>query len=353
PPHVAPTEALSPGEQRAKFVLPEGFEIQLVVSEPDIGQPMNLNFDARGRLWISHSVEYPYPADGEGVEPRGRFPGIEKHPPRDRITIIESIGQNGRAAQIKHFAKGLNIPIGQVPVGNGSDALVYSIPAIVRYSDTNGDGHADKSQTLYGRFGNVDTHGMASSFTRWIDGWIYGCHGFSNHSVIQDASGNKTEMTSGNTYRFRPEGSRFEHFTYGQVNPFGMAFDPLGNLYDADCHSMPVYHLLRGASYPHFGKVAGPLGFGPTMINHNHGSTGICGVAFYSANHFPSHYQESLFICNPVTGRVHQDRLKQFGSTFQADTQPDFIRCNDPWFRPVDAALGPDGALYIADFYNA
>ncbi|MAG93577.1 MAG: hypothetical protein CMJ48_07490, partial [Planctomycetaceae bacterium] len=317
--------------------------------------PMNLNFDARGRLWVTHSVEYPYPAKSEGVEERDpRFQGpSDGHPPRDRVTIVEAIGSHGRASRVTHFAQGLNIPIGHTPLGDGSSALVYSIPSIFRHTDADGDGVADRQKKVYSGFGNRDTHGMVNSLTRWIDGWIYGCHGFSNTSEVRDAGGHIVKMTSGNTYRFREDGSHFQQRTWGQVNPFGMVFDPLGDLYDSDCHSMPVYMLLRGATYPHFGSQPTGLGFGPTMIDHNHGSTGICGPAYYAADHFPADYRDNLFICNPVTGRVHRDKLKTVGSTRLVDTQPDFIRCEDPWFRPVDARVGPDGALYIADFYNA
>jgi putative membrane-bound dehydrogenase-like protein len=351
--HIAPTDAMKPAEQRKKFHLPPGFEIQLVASEPDIGQPMNLNFDSAGRLWVTHSVEYPYPAHGKGVEPRTRFAGVGKHPPRDRLTVLGDIGRDGRARKVTHFVGGLNIPIGQTPIPKG--ALVYSIPNIYRCLDTDGDGKADKRELLYGTFGNVDTHGMSNSYTRWIDGWIYGLHGFANTSRVKDGSGRVTTMRSGNSYRFKEDGSRFERFTWGQTNPFGLTFDPLGNLYSADCHSMPLYMLLRGASYPGLGpeRRDDALPHGPKMIFHNHGSTGICGPAFYAAEHFPPKYRNSFFLCNPVTGRVHHDRVKIVGSTVLADTQPDFIRCDDPWFRPVDAKVGPDGALYIADFYNA
>jgi len=353
-PGVAATEPLSPQQQQAKFHLPPGFEIQLVVADPDIGQPMNLNFDARGRLWITHSVEYPYPvkgASGDVQLPR-RFPGVGNHAPRDRITVVSDIGASGKPGSIVHFGDGLNIPIGHTPLNDGSSALVYSIPSIHHLKDTTGDGAADKRTPLYSKFGNIDTHGMISSLTRWIDGWVYGCHGFSNTSEVKDAAGNVVKMNSGNTYRFRSDGSRFEQFTWGQVNPFGMTFDAWGNLYNSDCHSSPVYMLLRGGYYPSFGKPHDGLAFAPTMINHSHGSTGICGPAYYAASHFPPDYRNNLFICNPVNCTVHRDKLKQHGSTFLIDTQPDFITCDDGWFRPVDAITGPDGALYIADFYN-
>ncbi|MEK6236920.1 MAG: hypothetical protein N2C14_19605, partial [Planctomycetales bacterium] len=318
------------------------------------GQPMNLNFDVRGRLWITHTSAYPYPARGEGVEPRSaKFAGIGDHPPRDKLTVLGMIGPDGKPGEITHFAEGLNIPIGQTPLGDGGSALVFSMPNIHRCVDADGDGKSDRREKLYGRFGNVDAHGMSNSYTRWIDGWIYGCHGFSNYSEVGDSTGGTVKLRSGNTYRFREDGSRFEQFTWGQVNPFGLTFDPWGNLFSADCHTKPVYLLLQGAMYPHFGAKPVALGFGPTMIGHTHGSTGICGPAYYAADHFPPDYRGNLFLCNPVTGRVHRDKLKRFGSTLQADTQPDFISCDDPWFRPVDAAVGPDGALYVADFYNA
>ena len=135
-------------------------------------------------------------------------------------------------------------------------------------------------EPLYGRFGFRDTHGMGSSFTRWLDGWVYACHGFSNDSEIKGADGLAVKMNSGNTYRFRADGAHIEQFTHGQVNPFGLAFDPLGNLYSADCHTKPLYMLLRGAWYPSFGKPHDGLGYGPEMIEHFHGSTGIAGVVY-------------------------------------------------------------------------
>ncbi len=349
---IAPTDPQSPEAQQAMFHLPPGFEIQLIVSEQTIGQPMNLNFDAAGRLWITSSVTYPYPTAGEGVQPRDEKFGPPAPPPaRDWVTVVEGIRPDGTPEKIWRFAEGLNIPIGIVPVQDGT--LVYDIPAIRLHQDTDGDGKADAAKRLLWGFGNVDTHGMTNSFTRWIDGWIYACHGFRNTSHVEAIDGRKLTMNSGNTYRFHQDGTGLEQFTWGQVNPFGLTFDPLGNLYSADCHSLPLTLLLRGAYYTSFGKPHDGLGYGPQIIKHLHGSTGICGPVYYAADHFPEEYRNHLYLCNPVTGRVHRDRLIDQGSTRLVDTQPDFITCDDPWFRPVDLELGPDGCLYLADFYNA
>jgi len=118
---IAPTDALPPEQQREKFHLPPGFEIQLIVSDETIGQPMNLNFDAAGRLWITSSVTYPFPVEEEGVEPRDeRFGPNDPPPPRDWVTVVEGIGADGTPDRVWRFVGGLNIPIGIVPVKDGT-----------------------------------------------------------------------------------------------------------------------------------------------------------------------------------------------------------------------------------------
>lgn len=319
------------------FHLPPGFEIQLIAAEPEIRKPINMNFDAHGNLFVTQSIEYP-------------FPPPETKTPRDEIRVFTDKNQDGIPETAHSYAGELNIPIGVLPLGKTT--IGYSIPSIYRFTDENGDGKADKKEVAYKQFGFRDTHGMASSFTYWIDGWVYACHGFSNDSTVQGKDGKAVQMNSGNTYRFKPDGSHIEYYTHGQVNPFGLAFDPWGNMFSADCHSRPIYQLLRGAYYPSFGKPHDGLGYGPEMISHSHGSTGICGVVYYNADQFPKNYDGTVFIGNPVTGRVNHDKLDRTGATYKAVEQPDFVSCEDPWFRPVDIKLAPDGSLYIADFYN-
>jgi putative heme-binding domain-containing protein len=327
---IARTDPRTPAQEQKCFHLPPGFEIELVASEPAVIKPINMNFDDRGRLWVTGSVEYP-------------FPGSPDRKPRDSIKILESTPGDAAAAKVSTFADGLNIPIGVLPLSRG--ALVYSIPDIYRLE-------ADKRRVLYSSFGFKDTHGMASSFTWGFDGWVYACHGFSNTSVVKGADGQAVTMNSGNTYRMKPDGSHLEQFTHGQVNPFGLCFDPLGNLYSADCETRPVTMLLRGGYYSSFGKPHDGLGFAPEMCDHMHGSTAVGGIVYYAADHFPPEYRDQVFTGNVVTNRINLDRLEPHGSTLKAIHQPDFLTCDDPWFRPVDLKLGPDGALYVADFYN-
>jgi putative heme-binding domain-containing protein len=326
-------------EERKALHAPAGFEIQLVASEPDIHKPLNLAFDDRGRLWVTDTVEYPYPA-AEGTRPR------------DTVKILSDFQADGRAQKIETFADGLNIPIGLLPLPSARAAFVHNIPNIYLMTDHDGDGRSDTRDLVYGIFGHSDTHGMTNAFTWGFDGWIYACHGYSNSSQVQGKDKRSISMNSGNTYRMRPDGSHAEYFTHGQVNPFGLAFDPLGNLYSCDCHSRPIYQLIRGAFYPSFGKPDDGVGFGPDMVTHDHGSTGIGGISFYAANQFPEAYRDTVFVGNVVTNRVNHDRINWHGSSPQGIEQPDFVWSEDNWFRPVDIELGPDGALYVADFYN-
>lgn len=346
--NVRPTEPRSAIAQRETLRAPEGFEVQWVASEPDIHKPMNLAFDALGRLWVTTSLEYPRPAPAD-------------RPGRDRLMIFEDFGRDGRARKVTTFADGLNIPIGVYPFRSPPapgaaptwKAVVWSIPHLWLMEDTDGDGRADRREVLYGPFDHTrDTHGNQASFRRGFDGWLYATHGFNNDSRVAGRDGHRVHLNSGNTYRVRLDGSRIEQFTWGQVNPFGLAWDPRGNLYSSDCHSEPIYLLLPGGYYPSFGKPHDGLGFAPNMMETPRGSTAIDGISYYADDMWPEEYQDSIFVGDVMTSRVYRDRAVPRGSGRVARAQPDFLVSSDPWFRPVDTTLGPDGALYVADFYN-
>lgn len=376
--NIRPTEPLTPDQEQKTFHLPPGFEIQWVAAEPDINKPMNMAFDATGRLWVTTSREYP-------------FPVAPDKPGRDRVMIFEDFGPDGRARKVTTFAEGLNIPIGLYPFRSPSGApsangptvlpfnsstlqpshpstgkagaptttrqtwkcIVWSIPNLWLLEDTDGDGRADRMEKLYGPMGwERDTHGDDSSFTRGFDGWLYATHGYNNNTDVRGRDGHEVKMNSGNTYRLRLDGSRIEQNTWGQVNPFGLCFDAAGNLYSADCHSEPVYQLLRGGYYPSFGKPHDGLGFAPSMIFHEHGSTAISGIVYYEDTLWPAEYRHNILTGNVMTSRVNRDAVTFTGSTPLANERPDFVVTDDPWFRPVNLQLGPDGALYMADFYN-
>jgi putative heme-binding domain-containing protein len=333
--HIRSTEARTPADEQKGFKLPEGFEINLFASEPDIGKPINLTFDAKGRMWVTQSFEYPFAAKGKG---------------RDRVTILEDTNGDGKADKFTNFNDTLNIPIGVLPTVDG--AMVYSIPNVYKFKDENHDGKPETSKKVMGPFEAKDTHGMVNNFAWGFDGWIHACHGFSNRSTVAAADGDSVHLVSGNTIRFRPDGSRVELTTEGRINPFGLAFDEMGYLYSTDCHTSPLYQLIRGGEYTQWGKEE-KIGFAPDMKPLEDEATALAGIAYYGDVLYPEEYRSNLYIGDAVASRVYRNSISWKQSTPVGKKEEDFILSADPWFRPVDVKMGPDGALYIADFYNS
>lgn len=328
----------SPAEELAGFHVPEGFQVDLIAAEPSITKPMNMAFDGKGRLWITQSTQYPFPAkaDEKGT---------------DAVMVLEDKDGNGSFETTRVFADGLNIPIGLLPYGDG--VLCFSIPNILYLRDTDNDGVCDTRDIVLGPFDTTrDTHGMVNSLRMGEGNWVYACHGFNNQSKVQGKDGHSISMTSGNVFRFRPDGSRVELFAQGQVNPFGMARDRWGFWYAADCHSKPISQLIRGGCYPSFGRPDDGLGFVPPMMEHLHGSTAISGLAHSKDSKFPIAFEDNFLSGNVMTCRINRNHLTYQGATAKANAMPDLLTSDDPWFRPVDLQFGPDGCLYIADFYN-
>ncbi|MEM9586761.1 MAG: PVC-type heme-binding CxxCH protein [Planctomycetota bacterium] len=335
---VRTTPWQSPEQERSGFHLPPGFEVRLFASEPQIAKPLNMAFDSKGQLWLTQSTTYPYAAESGSS-------------PQDAVMILSDNDGDGHAESIRQFAGDLNIPMGLLPYGDG--CLVFSIPNLLYLRDTDGDGVCDKRDVVLGPFDTSrDTHGMINALRDGHDGWIYACHGFNNRSEVTGADGHTIRMQSGNTFRFRPDGSRVELVTQGQVNPFGMTEDDWGYRYSADCHSKPITQLIPDACYPSFGRPHDGLGFLPPMIDHLHGSTAISGIQYLSPHSEIVPLRGQMISGNVMTSRINRNRVSYLGATAVGDELPDFLTSDDPWFRPVDIQHGPDGNLYVADFYN-
>jgi putative membrane-bound dehydrogenase-like protein len=373
---VRSSDPLSPEEERRAFQLPEGFSASLVASEPIINKPMNLAFDAKGRLWCTSSAEYPWAVPKE----KWKSPDGHLDSSRDKIIVFSDSNGDGIPDQPTVFADNLNIPIGVLPYRNG--CIAWSIPNIWFLADTDGDGRCDQRTILFGPLGwEMDTHGMISSLIMGPDGWIYATHGFNNTSHFEVRPENNPaaagrpekpspsaqntgtarseldwgfslDLHSGNVFRFKPDGSAVEPYSWGQVNPFGMCQDSSGAFYTADCHSNPISQLIPGSFLQSFGKPHDGLGFAPVMCEHAHGSTGLCGVVYLDGNIWGPSWNDHMLVGNCVTSRINHDTITFAGATPKATEQPDFLVSADPWFRPVNLQLGPDGALYVADFYN-
>ncbi len=334
--NIRPTDPRTPEEELAGFIVPEGFEITLFASEPDIDKPMNLTFDAKGRMWVTQSFEYP-------------FPTFDRKP-TDKLTILEDTDGDGKADKFTVVSDTMNIPIGIYPTSNG--AISFSVPNVYQLTDADRDDVIESKRKMMGPFGYQDTHGMISNLIRGYDGWVHACHGFANRSKFAGTDGDSITLESGNTFRFRMDGSRVEQLTFGQVNPFGLVFDAYGYVYSTDSHSSPLYQLIRGADYPHFGKVP-IMGFGPDMKSLVDEATALAGITQYADVQFPEEFRGNFFIGDVVNSRVHRYSATWKGSSPVGKSEVDFIKSEDPWFRPVNIKLGPDGALYVADFYNA
>lgn len=334
--HVRTSEFQTPEDEMHDFILPPGFEVTLFASEPDITKPINMAFDEKGRLWVTQSSEYPVAAGtSEGT---------------DRITILEDTDGDGRADNISDFANDLNIPIGIMPVKGG--VIAYSIPNLYKFTDTDNDGKSDKREVLLGEFEHLDTHGMVNNLFRGFDGWMHASHGFSNVSVVAGTDGDSIRMVSGNTFRFRTDGSRVEKTSDGRINPFGSDYDEMGYHYSADCHTLPIFQLIWGGNYSQWGKREPNMGFAPTMMDYGLNSTALSGLVYYTDTQFPEEYRNSFYSGDVVTCRISRNTIAFNGSTPTATRQEDFLVSKDPWFRPVDIKIGPDGAMYVADFYN-
>ncbi|PQO40764.1 dehydrogenase [Blastopirellula marina] len=329
-----PGPPLSPQDAIAKMTVPSGFSVEVVASEPDIVNPVAMTFDEKGRIWVTESFEYPRSEPGPG---------------RDRIKVLEDTDQDGAIDKVTVFAEGLNIPSG-IAVGYGG-VWVANAPDILFLQDTDGDLKADKSEVVVTGFGRTDTHELPNSLTWGPDGYLYGLNGVFNYSHVKHR-GQDFVFTCA-MFRIDPRTREFELFCEGTSNPWGIAFDPNGQAFVSACVIDHLWHLTESGYYhrqggpypPHTWKIE-------SIVKHKHQMAAYCGIEYFDSDAYPQEYRDCLYMGNIHGGCVNVDVLQREGSTYFAKPRPDFLTANDVWHMPVDQKTGPDGCLYVLDWYD-
>ena len=378
-PPALPAKAspLTAEEEQKTFTLPPGFQIELVAAEPDGGKYVALAFDHAGRMWTMTAFEYPLDASESPAEARALF----ARGGRDRVLVFDTPTVSARQKP-RAFAEGLVIPLGLLPYKNG--AFVQYDGEIRFYQDTDGEGRADRQEPVLTGFGIEDSHLFPHQFTRAPGGWILMAQGAFNYSKVKDRAGDVTDFNKTKLARFTLDGKRFEIIGWGPCNIWGLVIDRFGEIFiqEANDQGWPMMPFLEGASYPLCGddvprSYAPPF---PKLGEREMGGTGLSGLALSEGgDSFPGAYRDIFYVANPITGKIQAIRLyrgidpacastvqRSNGSTVQRlnaltnrsangwrlEHLPDFIQCGDPWFRPVAIQFGPDGCLYIVDWYN-
>ncbi len=331
---VPPNEPRSPQEAIKRMAVPEGFSVELVAAEPDIINPIAMHFDDRGRIWITESVEYPRKPAGPG---------------RDRVKILEDADGDGRFEKVSVFANDLNIPTG-VTTGHGG-VWILNAPDLLFCREENGR-MLSREVALTG-FGRTDTHELPNTLTWGPDGWLYGLNGVFNECRIAN-SGNEFKFNCA-LWRFHPVSRRFELISEGTSNPYGLAWDFEGSAIVEACHwaNDHLFHFVEGGHYQRQAGAFPPYvsKFG-SITDHGHQKTAYCGLTMFDSFAYPEEYRGLIYVGNIHGGCINVDRLHRDGSTYRATAEPDFLSANDAWFMPVSLKVGPDGCMYVLDWYD-
>ena len=319
-----------PEAELKSFVVPEGFEVNLFAAEPMIQKPVQMNWDAQGRLWVVTSSTYPHIKPGEEA--------------RDQVVVLEDTNGDGKADKSTTFADGLHIPTALAP-GDGG-LYVANSTEVLFLKDTNGDLKADERTILLSGFGTEDTHHLLHTMRWGPEGMLYFLQSIYIHTHMETPYGVRRLM-GGGIWEFRPETRRVEIISKGLINPWGFEFDRWGQSFACDgAGGEGVNFIFPGSVF-----ATSP---GAKRIVHglSPGQPKQCGLEIIEDPHFPEDWQ-GTFVLNDFRGnRVNRFKLTPSGSSYIAKQMPDVLASTHRAFRPIDVKMGPDGALYIADWYN-
>ncbi len=361
-------------EQQKLFRLPEGYEIELVVQESEgLGKFVSVYFDQRGRLWTQTALEYPVDSNENPAAAEAVYAGKGK----DKVLVYPRESLNGKipAGGLTNptvFADGLAIPLGILPWGAGDTCYVQHGHDLKLYKDTNGDGKADTFDVILTGFGVQDSHLFPHQFTRAPGGWIWMAQGlFNNSKVHKPGSDVVVDWPKCSMARMRPDGSEFEVISTGPNNIWGLVITGEGETFiqEANDYGYPVMPFHEYAYYPG-GMEALKKSYQPDFppqAEFRMGGTGLSGLALIESGPLSPKVEPSIAntqapllekvghvmaVANPITSKIQTIAMHRDGAYWKPAQLPDLITCDDPFFRPVALTNGPDGCIYIVDWYN-
>jgi putative membrane-bound dehydrogenase-like protein len=355
-------QGFPPGNAVARMTVADGFNVSLIASEPLVRQPVCIEFDDRGRLWVIQYLQYPNPAglkriavDRYSRTEYDRVPEPPPHGPRgaDRITILRDSDNDGQMDDGVDFVSGLNLASGMA-FGHGG-VFVLNVPYLLFYPDHDRNDVPDSDPTvLLTGFGMQDAHSVANSLTWGPDGWLYGCQG---STVSANIRGHEFQQ---GVWRYHVESDRCELFCEGGGNSWGLDFDQTGNLfYSTNYGGYVLVHGVQGGyfvkSFAKHGALHNPHTYG--YFNHAphtgfHGGHVTVGGLVYQGGTF-SDFFHGTYIGGDLLGHgVYWHQINRQGSTVATVHGGELLSANDSWFAPTDVTTGPDGAVYVADWHD-
>ena len=333
---------LKPAEAVAKMSIPEGFDVSIYASEPDIAEPIAFCFDDRGRIWVAENFNY---------QTRRQHTDDKV----SRIQILEDTNGDGVFDKKKTFTDTLTFTSG-LAVGFGG-VFVGSPPNLTFIPDADGDDVPDaEPQVLLDGWGINDRHETLNSFIWGPDGWLYGCHGVFTQSRVGKPGDDDSvrQFIDGGIWRFHPVRQKFEIFARGLSNPWGFDFDDTGQAFATCCVIPHLFHVIQGGVYhkqslPHVNPhIYNDI---KTIRDHSHLSA-HGGARFYLADAFPETYRDRLFMCNIHEHAVLTDVMERRGSGFVGKHGDDFMPTNDLAWVGFSIEIGPEGGVYILDWHD-
>lgn len=348
---------LSPEESMKHYSVPEGFELSLFAAEPGIGgKPICMAWDHRGRLWVAETYDYPNEKQPEG---KGR----------DRIRICEDTNGDGKADTFTVFADGLSIPT-SIAFSHGG-LIVHQAPQTLFLQDTDGDDVADVKKVLFDGWSVGDTHAGPSNLNYGHDNWFYGIVGYAGFQGT--IAGQKRSFRTG-FYRFQVdkvdgevEVTDFEFLRNTNNNSWGVGLNEQGLLFGSTANRnpsefMPIanryYEQVRGWTSSGLGGIADNHLFQPVtdkvrQVDHHGGYTAGAGHAIYTARRYPeSFWNRTAFVAGPTGHLVGVFALTPDGAGYRSTSPMNLVASDDEWAAPIMAEVGPDGNVWVIDWYN-